>query len=144
MKRTLITIIALIIATGATPLFAADPYVPSDQERARWTMDDMNDLRTALAAYATDHREYPNAKTIEEVSAALEPKYIAHRPMHDAWGHPYRYEVDGKGGYRLVSAGADGVFQPDTWNENGRTKDLNADAVATKESEWLQRSWQTW
>lgn len=142
MKKTLF---ALIVAAFVTPLFAADgPYIPTDAERARWTMQDMNSWRTALAAYKLDHGAFPQAKTLEDARAAIEPTYIMHTPMHDAWGNPYRYDLDEHGEYRIVSAGADGKFQPETWLATGRTKDLKADAVGTNEGRWLQRSWDTW
>ena len=131
-----------ILVPAAILLLAA--YDPTDAERAGWTMGDMNSWRIALSAYKQDNGKFPDAKTLEEARAAIEPKYIGRTPMHDAWGTPYRYEQDGKGGFRLVSAGADGKFQPEGWAEVGRTKDLKADAVATGEGRWLQRSWQTW
>jgi hypothetical protein len=134
----------LVIVVAALPLFADDVYQPTDAERAGWTSMDMNSWRVALAAYQLDHGSFPDAKTLEEARAAIEPTYIAHAPMHDAWGHAFHYELDGKGGYRLVSAGADGKFQPEGWSQKGRTTDLNADAVATQEGRWLQLSWKTW
>jgi hypothetical protein len=142
MKKTLFV---LMVATLVTPLLAADgPYVPTDVERAGWTSSDMNSLRTALAAYYSDYGSFPDVKTMEEVRAAVEPKYIMHTPVHDAWGHPFRYELVGKDGYRLISAGADGKFQPEGWSQTGRSSDLNVDAVATQEGRWLQLSWKLW
>jgi hypothetical protein len=141
MKRILF---ALLVTASIPPLFAAGPYVPTDAERARWTMMDMNSWRTALAAYKLDHGAFPQAKTLEAARAAIEPMYIMHTPMHDAWGNPYRYDLDEHGQYRIISAGADGIFEPDSWSATGRTKDLKADAVGTNEGGWLQRSWDTW
>jgi hypothetical protein len=130
----------VIVITGTVLLLAA--YDPTDTERAGWTMGDMNSWRIALSAFQQDNGKFPDVRTLQEARDAIQPKYIAYAPMHDAWGNPYRYELDGKGGFRLVSAGADGKFQPEGWSEKGRTKDLNADAVATAEGRWLQRSWQ--
>jgi hypothetical protein len=140
MKKTLLAVIALT----AFPLFAGDAYQPTDVERAGWTSSDMNSLRTALAAYYSDHGSFPDVKTMEEVRAAIEPMYIMHTAVHDAWGHPLHYELVGKDSYRLVSAGADGKFQPEGWSQTGRTSDLNVDAVATPEGRWLQLSWKLW
>lgn len=140
MKKTLLAVIAL----AAFPLLAADAYQPTDIERAGWTSSDMNSLRTALAAYHSDNGTFPDVKTMEEVRAAIEPKYIMHTAVHDAWGHPFHYELHGKDGYRLVSAGADGKFQPEGWSLTGRNPDLNVDAVATEEGRWLQLSWKLW
>jgi hypothetical protein len=140
MKKTLFALIAL----AAFPLFAGDAYQPTDVERAGWTSHDMNSVRTALAAYYSDYGSFPDVKTMEEVRAAVEPKYIMHTPVHDAWGHNFHYERIGKDGYRLVSAGADGKFQPEGWSQTGRTSDLNVDAVAMQDGQWLQLSWKLW
>jgi hypothetical protein len=140
MKKTILAVIALT----AFPLFAGDAYQPTDIERAGWTSHDMNSVRTALAAYHSDYGSFPDVKTMEEVRAAVEPKYIMHTPVHDAWGHNFRYELVGKDGYRLVSAGADGKFQPEGWSQTGRNSDLNVDAVGTQEGPWLQLSWKLW
>lgn len=137
-------VIAFAVLAATASLSAADPYLPTDAERAGWTMSDMNSWRIALSAYKQDHGRYPEAKTLADARAAIEPTYIGRAPMHDAWGHPYRYELDENSGYRLVSAGADGIFQPEGWSQTGRTKDLNADAVLTGQGRWLSRSWQNW
>lgn len=134
-------LLIVALALFCTSSTAADPYLPTDGERAGWTMFDMNSWRIALAAHKQDHGKFPDAKTLEEARAAIEPTYIAHAAMHDAWGHAYRYDLDGKGGYRIVSAGADGTFQPDSWSRTGKSRDLNADAVATGEGRWLSASW---
>jgi hypothetical protein len=142
MKKSLFALMLVVIAA---PLFAADgPYVPTDIERAGWTSSDMNSLRTALAAYHSDYGSFPDVKTMEEVRALIEPKYIMHTAVHDAWGHPFHYERHGKDGYLLVSAGADGKFQPEGWSQTGRNADLNVDAVATEDGRWLQLSWKLW
>lgn len=136
---------ALILAVlAAFPLAAADmagPYIPTDAERARWTMFDMNSWKVALAAYKLDHGNYPAAGSLEEARGAIEPVYIVHAAMNDAWGNPYRYEVDGKGGFRIVSAGADGKFEPASWSTGGHTKSFSDDVVATGEGKWLFRLW---
>lgn len=134
----------LILAVGTLlplALFAADPYIPTDAERARWTMHDMQSWRIALDAYKLDHKLYPTAKTPEEARAAVEPIYIFHAPMTDAWGHTYQIESN-RNGFRIISAGADGSFQPQTWSVGGRMSSFTADAVATNEGEWLFRFWE--
>jgi hypothetical protein len=138
MKKTLI---ALILATIVTPLFAANGlYAPTDAERARWTMGDMVSWRICFAAYKQDHGKYPEAKSAEEVKAALEPIYVAHLPMTDAWGREYAVESNANG-FSVVSAGADGKFDKQSWSTGGTLQSFNDDAVATSEGKWLFRHW---
>src|SRR5262249_47370794 len=131
---------SLILFPAAILLLAV--YNPSDLDRARWTMDDMQTWRTAIFAYATDHGVYPEAKTLEALRDAVQPLYIVHAPMVDAWGNAYRYErLDEGKNFRLISAGADGKFDPVTWSVGGSQSSFNADAVITKEGRWLFRFW---
>ena len=74
---------------------AADPYCPTDAE------------------------QYPAIKTADDARAAVEPTYIKHLPMTDAWGHPYRVDSNATS-FRVVSAGADGIFKPETWTIAGQ------------------------
>lgn len=82
------------------------------------TMVDMRSMATVAEAYATDHRAYPNVRSMEELDAALTPAYTRNFPRVDGWGNPYRYEgwreaTDAKPGaqhYAVGSAGVDGLF----------------------------------
>jgi len=134
------TILLVLTLFTASSLFAGGGYAPTDGERARWTMSDMTSWRTALEAYAKDHGGYPAATNIDELRKALEGKYMAVAPLHDAWGRAYRYAGSGDG-FRLVSGGADGRFEEATWSAKGRTASLDDDAVMTNESGWLTRFW---
>ena len=136
MKKTIL--IALTLLTSSSLM--AGNYAPTDGERARWTMSDMMAWRTALEAYAHDHRAYPTAANIDELRKVLEGKYMAVAPVNDAWGRAYRYEYRGSG-FRLVSGGADGKFEEGTWSAKGPAASLNDDAVMTSESGWLTRFW---
>ena len=116
MKKTLI---ALMFAAIATPLFAADgptsrpmPSAPAGRW-ATWTAGASASPRTS-----TDHGKYPEVKSAEEARAAFEPVYIAHLPMTDAWGRPYAVESDANG-FTVVSAGADGKFDKQSWSTGG-------------------------
>ena len=129
---------AFLLATSA---FAADSYCPTDAERARWTMQDMMSWKTVFEAYKLDHKAYPVVSTIEEARAAGEPVYIKHAPMTDAWGRPYRIESDGKT-FTIVSAGADGIFKPETWTTGGTVASFDDDAVVTNEGRWWFRKWE--
>ena len=124
----------------ATAAFAADPYLPTDAERARWTLQDMKSWMIVFDAYKLDHKEYPHVATLEEARAIGEPVYMRHAPMNDAWGHPYRIEADGQT-YRIVSAGADGIFQTDV-SQKGTLASFDDDAVATNEAKWPVRRWE--
>lgn len=137
MKRTLLVTVLLLAAAAAS---AADSYIPTDAERARWTMFDMRSWKTAFYAYKTDHNVYPTVKSLDEARAAVEPMYIRHAPMTDAWGNPYRIESNASG-FRIVSAGADGVFESDV-SKGGTLPSFNDDAVATESGNWLFRYWE--
>ncbi|HEX6083302.1 MAG TPA: type II secretion system protein GspG [Thermoanaerobaculia bacterium] len=137
MKKTILLALALLTSSSSV---LAGSYAPTDGERARWTMSDMTSWRTALEAYAKDHRAYPAAANIDELRKALEGKYMAVAPVHDAWGRAYRWERTGDG-FRLVSSGADGSFDEASWSQKGIAKSLDDDAVMTSESGWLTRFW---
>ena len=138
MKKTLFI---LMIATLVTPLFAANPpYAPTDLERARWTMSDMVSWRICFAAYKQDHGKFPEVKSAEEAKAAFEPIYVAHLPMTDAWGRAYAVESNANS-FTVVSAGADGKLDKQSWSTGGTLQSLDDDAVATSEGNWLFRHW---
>lgn len=137
MKHTLFTLLIVVTATTAT---AGQPYLPTDAERARWTLSDMMTLKTAIEAYRLDHNAAPEAKSIDELRAAVEPMYVAHLPMTDAWGHPFAYERVGDD-YRIVSAGSDGAFDRASWSTAGKQTDLATDAVLNGTERWWFRSW---
>jgi Bacterial type II secretion system protein G. len=138
MKHALL---ALIIATVVSPLFAADgPYMPADAERGRWTMSDMSSWRICFASYKQDHGKYPEAKSAAEARAAFEPIYIAHLPMSDAWGRPYDVASDATS-FTVASAGADGKFDKTSWSSGGALISFDDDAVVTQEGRWLFRHW---
>ena len=134
MHKSLVLITALV-------LFLLAAYNPGDAERARWTMGDMVSWKISVEAYATDHGSYPDATTVEQLRDAVQPTYIRHAPMVDAWGNPYRYERTAKG-FRVVSAGADGKFDATTWGTAAKQLPFDADAVVTNEGRWLVRSWE--
>ena len=138
MKKTLV---ALMVVAIAAPLFAANPlYAPTDAERARWTMQDMNSWRICFAAYKQDHGKYPEVKSAEEAKVALEPIYIAHLPMTDAWGNAYAVDSNANG-FTGASSGADGKFDKKSWSTGGTLQSFDEDAVATNDGRWLLRHW---
>ena len=138
MSKLIATIIVTITTLVAQ---AADgPYMPTDAERARWTLHDMRSWKLALEAYNMDNKSYPAASSLKEAAAAVDGKYINAVPMHDAWGNPYVYERT-ESGFRIVSSGADGRFDRNTWAAPGQLESLDADAVVTNEGKFWLRSW---
>jgi uncharacterized protein len=80
----------------------------------RRTMSDITEVATALEAWSLDNDEkFPRGDyaSLEETLS----EYLDEFPQKDIWGHAYAYSVsdDGKR-YRLVSAGADSIFEWDS------------------------------
>ncbi len=88
--------------------------------KQKQTMADMRTLAVIVEAWAVDHNAYPKAAGVPELAALAEPVYIraGKTPQRDAWGTPYRYICNGKS-YRIVSAGADRTFEPDSTSLTG-------------------------
>lgn len=89
-----------------------------EQEQKRpWrkTMADIRTIATAVEAYAIDHDdEYPSGD-YDSLKPLLEPTYIKTMPALDMWKHPYAYVAsDDHAHYRIVSAGADTIFEWDS------------------------------
>jgi hypothetical protein len=128
-----------------TLLFCALPlaaqYVPSDAERARWTLHDMRSWKIALEAYKSDRGVYPAGNTLADAARAVNGTYIAAVPMHDAWGRAYVYEKT-ESGFILVSGGADGTFDRSSWAIAGKQQSFDADAVIDGQSKFWLRSWE--
>jgi hypothetical protein len=65
--------------------------------------------------------------------------------MHDAWGTAFRFERDPgnpQNRWRIISAGKDRKFAPETWSAAGQAAAFTDDAVvAGDESNWLVRYW---
>ena len=130
MKR-----LAIILALSS--LFA---YLPTDAERARWTMDDFRSIATSAHAYKTDYNTFPVANSMEGLQKLVQPLYIKSLPLHDAWGNALRYSSDGKT-MTIVSAGADGKFDESTWTTPAKwMKSFDEDAVWTDGS--FTRNWE--
>lgn len=138
MKKILIGAIVVLCAALTS---ATDIYRFTDLDRARETTWAMLSWKTALEAYAVEHGKYPDVRSLEEARAAVQPRYILQAPMFDAWGHPFRFEADPAVGDRIISAGADGKFESETWSKEGRVSSFNDDAVVTGRGDWMFRFW---
>lgn len=92
--------------------------VTAEQEKKRpWrrTMSDIRDVAIALEAYAMDNDELYPAGDYESLKSVLAPDYLEKFPEKDIWGHAYAYVVSpDRTRYRLVSAGADSIFDWDS------------------------------
>ena len=76
-------------------------------------MNDMRSVWAALEAYVIDHGTYPSSDYAG--LKALLANYIRAFPEKDIWGNPYAYVVsEDRKSYRLVSAGADSIFEWDS------------------------------
>ena len=81
----------------------------------RRTMADMRSIAVALEAYATDNDNTYPAGDYSSLKGVLDPTYIRVLPEKDMWDHAYAYVVsDDKLHYRVVSAGADSIFEWDS------------------------------
>lgn len=136
MKKVLpalmLAVSALCLSTTPLPApeEAGEPYVPTDAERARWTMADMRTLAIALSAFHTDNGRYPDGETLQAAIPDIEPSYVRKAPSRDAWGTPFKYVPDpGGSGYLLVSAGADLAFDASTWSTETKAASFGEDAV---------------
>jgi len=127
--KKMIEVMPQIVADGMTA--GADDLGPKiqevmaqaaeDQEHKhpwRRTMSDIRTIATAVEAYETDQKDetYPQAADFAVLKMELK-KYTASQkfPEKDMWGHSYEYVVStDRHHYRIVSAGADGVFEWDS------------------------------
>jgi uncharacterized protein len=92
--------------------------VLAEQEKKRpWrrTIDDLERLSGAIELWAVEHDDLYPAGDYAALKALLEPDYISKFPEKDIWGHTYAYVVSpDRRHYRLVSAGADSIFEWDS------------------------------
>lgn len=111
--------------------------VLADHEKKRpWrrTMSDMRSVAAALESYAADNERYP-AGDYASLKETLKD-YADDLPEKDIWGHAYAYSVSTDGqSYRLVSAGADSIFD---WDSRRVTAADAAEEIATRYRERLE------
>jgi uncharacterized protein len=90
----------------------------TEQEKKRpWrrAMADIRNVATALEAYALDHDELYPLGDYASLEGLLTPDYLTGFPDADPWEHAYAYVVSpDRKRYRLVSAGADSIFDWDS------------------------------
>ncbi len=128
MSRTLV--VATLLATSFLAVSQGGQYIPTDAERARWTIKDMNDWAIVLQAYYKDNNHYPEAAGFDELIAQVQPVYIRVAPVRDAWGNAYSYQATRSGrSCWLASAGSDGQFETVQPEEFARLANFADDAV---------------
>lgn len=93
---------------------------------------DLRVMATAVEAYSEEHHALPRAQTIEDLRAALDPRYVQGLRIADPWGTKYKYMVsdDGKH-YRIICAGSDAKFEKtyDKMKADGPKQQLTPDAT---------------
>lgn len=104
-----------------------------ERGRQKRTMVEIRSIGTAIEAYAVDAGAKPEAESLEQLKAVLEPKYIASLPQLDGWGKPLQV-YSAKDHYQIVSTGKDG--QADNC-PGGATTQFNAD-ICFGDGEFVQ------
>jgi type II secretory pathway pseudopilin PulG len=125
--------LVLVAIVGILAAIAIPNFLTALQRsRQKRSMADMRSVGTAVEAYASDKKVFPEAT---ELSSTLVPTYIRQVPAVDGWGTAYRYECWPSGGclhYAIVSAGADKTFEHDSAQEyaaDTKTSDFDNDIV---------------
>ncbi len=100
----------------------------------------MKSIQTAVEAYGVAHNVFPKATAMAELRALIEPAYIRTTPMTDDWGTEFKYVVSADGQhYKIISAGSDRAFAPETWDAAGLLSSSADDQVLTSEAR--DREW---
>jgi hypothetical protein len=86
-------------------------------------VSDLRGIASGIITYQVQKNRPPAATDIETLRAQLEPQY-ATVPKTDGWGHPFQVAVNRTdGSYVIVSAGPDGKFDKEAWNDPSRATD---------------------
>ena len=104
--------------------------VSENSSRAQITKSRMWTVAITLEAYSVDYKVYPKASSIEEVLRQVTPTYAAKSVSltADGWGTPFEIESGGDN-YMIVSAGADRVFDRQSWDRSGLSPNPGDDVV---------------
>lgn len=111
----------------------------------RRTMSELQSVASALWAYSIDNEEFPGGD-YASLKEALVPTYLDKLPETDIWGHAYAYVVSAdRKHFRLVSAGADSIFDwdsrriaPITEGQPIRYRDRLEDDVIFADEDFIQ------
>ena len=119
---------------GTTPQGPVASSLGQNRAHFRNTMSAMRALATAVEAYAVEYDGYPVVGDLRTLMNLIEPRFLPQgkAPRIDAWGTPYVFLCDGNS-YRVVSAGADTTFEPNSAKLDsptaGRTNDAARDLI---------------
>jgi hypothetical protein len=138
-------LLAFFVFTVAFPLGAQEPCtctrkVVDHKGMCMQTYMAMKAVQTAIEAYGSQHNVFPKASSLAELRPLIEPAYIARTPMTDAWGTEFKYVVAADGqSYKLISAGSDKTFAPESWGNPALLSSSTDDAVLSSDSR--DREW---
>lgn len=133
-----------LVMTDAEAEEVYKPYVDAELEkmkkmsgeqsasyfRTSATSRTLDSLAWTLDKYRTKKGRYPAGTSMKDLEKAVFPEFTAEVPFRDAWGTELRYEAPKDGStYRLVSAGADHVFDESSWTRKGVLSSTDEDAV---------------
>jgi hypothetical protein len=122
------------------------------EDVAAKTMEAMALIGQALARYTLEHDSFPSMAELNDPhSEFFENHALGEFVLRDAWGHGMSVETyesearlrrDGPckcyDAFRVVSAGADGVFVPTTWTHHGPNGRKEDDLVLTFDEGWVR------
>lgn len=98
--------------------------------RTSATLRTMDSLAWTLDKYRMKNGRYPSGASMKDLERTLFPEFTSAVPTKDAWGTELRYDAPKDGTrYRLVSAGADHVFDEGSWSRKGVLASADEDAV---------------
>ncbi|HEX2121976.1 MAG TPA: type II secretion system protein GspG [Thermoanaerobaculia bacterium] len=127
----------VLLATVGILAAIAIPNLLTAMQRSKQkrTMADIRAIATAVEAYGSEHRRYPEAASISELARELEPTHLKTPLVKDGWDHDLRYECwaddDPCDSYAIASAGKDGLFEHESLREYtpATVQDFDCDLV---------------
>jgi len=138
----IVVVIAVFVGVAIVGILAAiaipNLLTAMQHSKQKRTMADIRTVATAVEAYETDHKQYPNAIDVSGLNAELVPTYIRVVPAADGWGHALHYDAWASQGsvtdsYAIGSGAKDGVFLHQSLRDYlaspGSTVNFNDDIV---------------
>lgn len=113
-KMKKITILPLLLGI----IFAAYGSTTAEDKLAV-TIEQIESIGSAVEAYTADHDKVPEVFSVKELANLLEPRYLDHCPLNDAWGNKLQYaarNIQTRNGQRhseywIGSSGDSGEFK---------------------------------